>query len=66
MIDDPVKTMDEINIASLTELLRNEFYNKQIVISTHEEEVSRYIRYKFSKYNLKTLSYNLKNQIYSK
>ena len=66
MIDDPVQTMDEINIASLTELLRNEFYNKQIVISTHEEEVSRYIRYKFSKYNLKTLSYNLKNQIYSK
>lgn len=65
MIDDPVQTMDEINVASLTELLRNEFSEKQIIMSTHEEEVSRYIRYKFSKYNLKTMKINIKDEIYS-
>src|SRR5699024_12099076 len=52
LIDDPVQTMDEINMASLTELLRNEFSHKQIIISTHEEDVSRYLRYKFKKYSL--------------
>lgn len=65
MIDDPVQTMDEINIASLTELLRNEFSRKQIIMSTHEEEVSRYIRYKFAKYDLKTMRINVKSEIYS-
>lgn len=66
MIDDPVQTMDEINIASFTELLRNEFNNKQIILSTHEEEISRYIRYKFQKYNLKTQRINVKQIIYNK
>lgn len=66
MIDDPVQTMDEINIASFTELLRNEFSNKQIILSTHEEEISRYIRYKFQKYNLKTQRINVKEIIYNK
>src|SRR5699024_7462115 len=55
LIDDPVQTMDEINMASLTELLRNEFSHKQIIISTHEEDVSRYLRYKFKKYDLKAM-----------
>jgi len=55
--------MDEINIASLTELLRNEFRAKQVIMSTHEEEVSRYIRYKFAKYDLRTMRINVKNEI---
>lgn len=61
LIDDPVQTMDEINIASFTELLRNEFNDKQIILSTHEENISRYIRYKFDKYNLDTHKLNIKN-----
>ncbi|MEY9093513.1 hypothetical protein [Paenibacillus sp. RC84] len=61
LLDDPVQTMDEINVASLIELLRNEFRKKQIIMSTHEEEVSRYIRYKYSKYYLKTMRVNIKN-----
>lgn len=65
MVDDPVQSMDEINIASLTELLRNEFRNKQIIMSTHEEDVSKYIRYKFAKYDLKTMKINVKDEIYS-
>lgn len=64
MIDDPVQTMDEINMASLVELLRNEFGQKQIILSTHEQETSRYIRYKFSKYNLNTMKVNIKDAVY--
>ncbi|WEI92483.1 AAA family ATPase [Enterococcus casseliflavus] len=64
LIDDPVQTMDEINIASFVELLRNDFSQKQIVLSTHEEEISKYIRYKFSKYGLKTKRINVKNHLY--
>lgn len=51
LIDDPVQTMDEINMISLVELLRNEFSNNQLVLSTHEDHVSKYFLYKFIKYN---------------
>lgn len=64
LIDDPVQTMDEINMASFVELLRNEFNNKQIFLSTHEDDTSRFIRYKFSKYNLKTLRLNVKDRLF--
>lgn len=64
LIDDPVQTMDEINVASLVELLRNDFSHKQIILSTHEEEISKYIRYKFSKYNLNSKRINVKNKLY--
>ncbi|MDH5573407.1 MAG: chromosome segregation protein SMC, partial [Gammaproteobacteria bacterium] len=50
LIDDPVQTMDEINMMSLVELLRNEFSHKQIILSTHEDHVSKYFLYKFIKY----------------
>ncbi len=63
LIDDPVQTMDDINIASFVELLRNEFPDKQIIISTHEDTFSRYIRYKFDKYNYKTKAITLKDDI---
>lgn len=65
LIDDPVQTMDEINMASFVELLRNEFKNKQIFLSTHEDDVSRYVRYKFKKYNLETLRFNVKDKLYT-
>lgn len=51
LIDDPVQTMDDINMSSLVELLRNDFADRQIILSTHEEKVSRYFIYKFLKYN---------------
>lgn len=66
LIDDPVQTMDEINMASLTELLRNDFSHKQIIISTHEEDVSRYLQYKFSKYGLMPSSFNMREKSYTR
>ena len=51
-IDDPVQTLDELNVAGLVELLRNEFDDQQIFLSTHEDLMSTYIRYKFKKFGL--------------
>lgn len=61
LIDDPVQTMDEINIAGFIELLRNEFHSNQIIISTHEDMASAYMRYKFKNYGLMQKRINLKS-----
>lgn len=49
-IDDPVQTMDDINMTSLIELLRNDFKGKQLILSTHEDKVSRFLTYKYLKH----------------
>ena len=65
MIDDPVQTMDDVNIASLVEVLRNQFSNYQIIMSTHEIDKINYIRYKFEKFGIKTMEYNVKKNFFS-
>lgn len=45
LIDDPIQCMDDINMISFVELLRREFSECQIVLSTHEEDFSNFIRY---------------------
>ncbi len=52
LIDDPVQTLDEINVAGFVELLRTDFSNRQIVVSTHEDRISAYFRYKYKKFGL--------------
>lgn len=64
LIDDPVQTMDDINISSLIEVLRNDFSNKQIILSTHEVDKENYILYKFYKYNQLGQSFNVKEEMY--
>lgn len=64
LIDDPVQTMDDINISSLIEVLRNDFSDKQIILSTHEMDKENYILYKFYKYNMIGQSFNVKEEIY--
>ena len=61
LIDDPIQCMDDINMISFVELLRREFSESQIILSTHEATFSNYIRYKFSKYNLTQQSITLKD-----
>ncbi len=51
LIDDPVQTMDDVNMSSLVEVLRNDFSEKQIILSTHEEKVVRYFTYKYLKHS---------------
>ncbi len=59
LIDDPVQTMDDINTAGFVELLRNDFSDRQIILSTHEQMLSNYVRYKFKKFNIDSLSLDL-------
>ncbi len=47
LIDDPIQSLDDLNILSFINLLRYQFPNKQIIISTHDDWFSRFIRYKF-------------------
>jgi exonuclease SbcC len=60
LIDDPVQTMDELNLYGFIDLLRNEFSDNQIIISTHEDMMSAFIRYKFKNYNMSERRINLK------
>lgn len=60
-IDDPIQCMDDINMISFVELLRREFSESQIFLSTHEDTFANYIKYKFSKYNIKSQAITLKN-----
>lgn len=62
LIDDPVQTLDELNIAGFVDLLRNEFSDRQIFISTHEQMMSAYMRYKFEKFGLPTMQINFKEK----
>jgi exonuclease SbcC len=64
LIDDPVQTMDDINISSMIEVLRNDFKDKQIILSTHETDKENYILYKFFKYNKIGQSFNVKDRLY--
>jgi len=65
LIDDPVQTMDEMNMVSFVELLRNDFKDRQLIISTHEDDISLYLRYKFLKYELSVGNINVKQALYS-
>lgn len=64
LIDDPVQTMDDINISSMIEVLRNDFSTKQIIMSTHEMDKENYILYKFYKYDIVGQSFNVKDKLY--
>lgn len=65
LIDDPVQTMDEINLSSFVDVLRREFQDKQIILSTHEEDKKNYIGYKFVKNGSSVNVLNVKDQWYT-
>ncbi|KXI21299.1 AAA family ATPase [Photobacterium sanguinicancri] len=58
-IDDPTQCMDEINIASLSDLLRVELRDRQVIMSTHEQDISNYLIYRYSKAGLSHQKINL-------
>lgn len=61
-IDDPVQSMDDINMISLIELLRNDFKDKQFFVSTHEDEIEKYILYKYMKHAKSVCRIDVMNQ----
>lgn len=58
-IDDPTQCMDEINIASFSDLLRVELRDRQVIISTHEQDISDYLCYRYGKAGLSRKQVNL-------
>lgn len=63
LIDDPLQTLDEINTHSLVELLKYNFSGQQLILSTHEDRYSKFIRYKYEKFGLTGKSINMKNEL---
>lgn len=61
LIDDPVQTMDDINMASLVQLLLHEFSDYQFLLSTHEPRVASFFKRKFSSFDNHVKTINLKN-----
>lgn len=47
-IDDPVQTIDDINVWGFVETIRHEFRNYQLLFSTHELSYGSFLRYKLS------------------
>ena len=64
LIDDPVQTMDDINLSSFVDVLRQEFSESQIFLASHVEDMKNYILYKFLKYNTKGMEFNIKDNWY--
>lgn len=52
-IDDPVQTIDDINVWGFVETLRHEFRDYQYLFSTHELSYGSFLRYKLSNMNIK-------------
>ena len=64
LIDDPCQSMDDINIASLTEILKNEFRSSQLVVSTHDKSIAAYMCYKYHKGGNSYKNFNVQEQLY--
>ena len=60
LIDDPVQTIDDVNMVGLVDLLRYEFEDRQIFISTHEQTFEWFLRYRYSKANKAVKIFNMK------
>ncbi|HDR4884570.1 TPA: hypothetical protein QCR18_003833 [Bacillus cereus] len=58
-MDDPIQSMDEVNVISFIDLMRLfvDKHKKQIIISTHDQSFYKLILKKFRHYNLTTIEY---------
>lgn len=63
LIDDPSQSLDEVNVASLTDLLRCELKHCQLIVSSHEDDISAYMRYRFNRAGLTTSSLNMQRLV---
>lgn len=53
-IDDPVQTIDDINLWGLMETIRHDFKDNFILISTHEKNYGELLDYKFRKIGIES------------
>ena len=60
-IDDPIQEMDALNIHSFIELMRHEFLDYKLIMSTHNDMNALYMKYKFEKLLPPSSSVNIIN-----
>lgn len=60
-IDDPVQTIDDMNLWGLIETLRHEFRGYNLLLSTHEDEYGGLLRYKSEKLGISAQVINVCN-----
>lgn len=53
-VDDPIQTMDDINLWGLMETLRHDFNDHFILLSTHETDYGKLLEYKLRKWGIDT------------
>ena len=53
-IDDPIQTMDDINLWGLIETLRHDFSDHFLLLSTHETDYGKLLEYKLKKWGIDT------------
>lgn len=61
-IDDPLQTLDDINFWGLIELLRHEFKDSFILMSTHEDNYASLLGYKMKKFEQNVLFKNMEGK----
>ena len=53
-IDDPIQTIDDINLWGLIETLRHDFDDHFLLLSTHERDYRDLLAYKLDKWGINT------------
>ncbi|AOA02041.1 ATP-binding protein [Carnobacterium maltaromaticum] len=59
LIDDPLQSIDDISTHSFIDLLSEELGDTQILLSTHEDEKSNLIKYKFNQVGKASKNFNM-------
>ncbi|MBP1890119.1 exonuclease SbcC [Clostridium moniliforme] len=65
LIDDPLQTVDDVNMVGFVDLIRHEFSDIQIIVATHEKDFANYIAYKFIKAGHTYKNYNMRKLMLS-
>lgn len=60
LIDDPVQTIDDVNMVGFVDILRYEFADRQIFVSTHEQKFEWFLRYRYAKARKNVKVFNMK------
>lgn len=60
LIDDPVQTIDDVNMVGFVDILRYSFADRQIFVSTHEQKFEWFLRYKYAKAGKIVKIFNMK------
>ena len=64
-IDDPIQTIDDMNLWGFIETLRHEFKDTTLLMSTHEPDYGGLLRYKLSKMQIPAIYVDMKDIRYN-